>query len=123
MILHFFRKDISNNQVKANSNQNQCSTHLLSIVHTLSSIIQTTVVLCPGALVWYPPSDSKSCGSPLDLLPCAPSSLPLPELPSDDLEGRQEDLEARYYWYWITINVVRKCFLSTLVLFCIQSHI
>jgi len=58
---------------------------------------------CPGALVWYPPPSDVKYGSPLDLLPCPPSSLPLPELEKDDVEGRKEDLQARYKSYRILL--------------------
>uniref|UniRef100_H2YRP4 Mediator complex subunit Med12 domain-containing protein n=1 Tax=Ciona savignyi TaxID=51511 RepID=H2YRP4_CIOSA len=63
----------------------QCPDYLLSIAHTLGCAIQCTVISCPGALVWYQPVDAKSCGSPLDLLPCASSDLPLPDVPKQDL--------------------------------------
>ena len=91
-----FSGETMSTQVNADaaSPQSQCSPRLFPIAHTLSCIIQTTVMSCPGALVWYP-SDAKSCGSPLDLLPCPPSALPLPELPKDDVEGRKEDIRAR----------------------------
>ena len=65
--------------------------HLLPIVHTLSCVLQTTTVSCPGALVWYPPTDLKSCGSPLDLLP-----YPLPEIPVGDIAAFNQDLQARF---------------------------
>ena len=57
-----------------------------SIVYGLSSVLQTILYKNPTALVWNslgdgkgaPPSSSPLGGSPLDLLPCLPSGLPLP---------------------------------------------
>lgn len=55
-----------------------------SIVMKLCGIIQTITLRCPTALVWNWLGDGKTslfiCGSPLDILPCNPSSLPM--LPS-----------------------------------------
>nr|KAF6478103.1 mediator complex subunit 12L [Molossus molossus] len=51
------------------------------LVYGLSCMLQTVTLCCPSALVWnYSSSDSRSAspGSPLDLLPVAPSSLPMP---------------------------------------------
>jgi len=48
----------------------------------LSAIIQAIVISCPSALVWHNLGDGKCTsplnGSPLDLLPCSPSNLPMP---------------------------------------------
>ncbi|XP_070173165.1 mediator of RNA polymerase II transcription subunit 12-like protein isoform X2 [Littorina saxatilis] len=56
-----------------------------SIIMKLCGIIQTITLRCPTALVWNWLGDGKTslfiCGSPLDILPCGPSSLPM--LPSD----------------------------------------
>ncbi|XP_022102013.1 mediator of RNA polymerase II transcription subunit 12-like protein isoform X2 [Acanthaster planci] len=55
------------------------------IVVGLSLILQTVALRCPSALVWINIGEGKSLsapGSPLDILPCAPSSLPLPGPPS-----------------------------------------
>lgn len=43
-------------------------------------LLQSIVLCCPSALVWhYSLTDSRNkTGSPLDLLPIAPSSLPMP---------------------------------------------
>jgi len=53
-----------------------------SLILGLSAIIQAIVVSCPSALVWHNLGDGKSTsplnGSPLDLLPCSPSNLPMP---------------------------------------------
>ncbi|XP_071949352.1 mediator of RNA polymerase II transcription subunit 12-like protein isoform X1 [Antedon mediterranea] len=57
-----------------------CAQHR-PIVLFLSSIVQTVTLQCPSALVWINVGEAKNSnipGSPLDLLPCAPSSLPLP---------------------------------------------
>lgn len=47
---------------------------------SLSLSCQTIVLCCPSALVWhYSLTDCRNkTGSPLDLLPIAPSSLPMP---------------------------------------------
>lgn len=53
-----------------------------SLILGLSAIIQAIVISCPSALVWHNLGDGKSTsplnGSPLDLLPCSPSNLPMP---------------------------------------------
>jgi len=69
--------------------------HLLSIAHTLGCVIQCTTLTCTGALVWFPPSDPKLCGSPLDLLPGAPSSLLMPDIPAGDTEAIEDDRVTR----------------------------
>lgn len=52
------------------------------LILSLSSILQIITIRCPGALIWHNLGEGKSnsilSGSPLDLLPCAPSSLPMP---------------------------------------------
>uniref|UniRef100_A0A3P9HYA9 Mediator complex subunit 12 n=1 Tax=Oryzias latipes TaxID=8090 RepID=A0A3P9HYA9_ORYLA len=50
------------------------------LVFGLSCMLQSIVLCCPSALVWhYSLTDSRNkTGSPLDLLPFAPSSLPMP---------------------------------------------
>ena len=59
----------------------QCPQHRMVIL-ALCGLLQAITLGCPGALVWHNFGESKSnsvlCGSPLDLLPCAPSSLPMP---------------------------------------------
>ncbi|XP_067143152.1 mediator of RNA polymerase II transcription subunit 12-like protein isoform X2 [Centruroides vittatus] len=58
-----------------------CSHHR-SIVLGLSAVIQVITLECPSALVWNNIGEGKANsvlnGSPLDLLPCAPSNLPMP---------------------------------------------
>jgi len=53
-----------------------------SLILSLSAIIQAIAISCPSALVWHNLGDGKSTsplnGSPLDLLPCSPSNLPMP---------------------------------------------
>ena len=48
----------------------------------MCAILQAVTLRCPGALVWHYFGEEKKSpvlsGSPLDLLPCAPSSLPMP---------------------------------------------
>ena len=48
----------------------------------MCAILQAVTLRCPGALVWHHFGEDKKSpvlsGSPLDLLPCAPSSLPMP---------------------------------------------
>nr|XP_033799825.1 mediator of RNA polymerase II transcription subunit 12 [Geotrypetes seraphini] len=50
------------------------------VVFGLSCMLQSIVLCCPSALVWhYSLTDSRiKTGSPLDHLPVAPSSLPMP---------------------------------------------
>uniref|UniRef100_A0A8C4EVZ0 Mediator complex subunit 12 n=1 Tax=Dicentrarchus labrax TaxID=13489 RepID=A0A8C4EVZ0_DICLA len=50
------------------------------LVFGLSCMLQSIVLCCPSALVWhYSLTDSRNkTGSPLDLLPIAPSGLPMP---------------------------------------------
>uniref|UniRef100_A0A3B4Z6C5 Mediator complex subunit 12 n=1 Tax=Stegastes partitus TaxID=144197 RepID=A0A3B4Z6C5_9TELE len=50
------------------------------LVFGLSCMLQSIVLCCPSALVWhYSLTDSRNkTGSPLDLLPIAPSNLPMP---------------------------------------------
>ncbi|RXM91078.1 Mediator of RNA polymerase II transcription subunit 12 [Acipenser ruthenus] len=50
------------------------------LVFGLSCMLQSIVLCCPSALVWhYSLMDSRNkTGSPLDLLPIAPSNLPMP---------------------------------------------
>ncbi|XP_077555179.1 mediator of RNA polymerase II transcription subunit 12-like protein isoform X10 [Haemaphysalis longicornis] len=61
-----------------------CSHHR-SIVLQLSAVLQYITLKCPSALVWNNISEGKSNpilnGSPLDLLPCPPSCLPMPPRP------------------------------------------
>lgn len=63
-----------------------CSHHR-SIVLGLSAVIQVITLECPSALVWNNIGEGKANsvlnGSPLDLLPCAPSNLPMPPRPSN----------------------------------------
>ncbi|KAL3848034.1 hypothetical protein ACJMK2_018917 [Sinanodonta woodiana] len=65
---------------------NNCPQHR-GIVLSLSAILQIITLMCPSALVWNNLGEGKSsspyCGSPLDLLPCAPSSLPMPPNPQN----------------------------------------
>ncbi|XP_041119230.1 mediator of RNA polymerase II transcription subunit 12-like protein isoform X13 [Polyodon spathula] len=59
---------------------NSCSQHR-PLIYGLSCVMQTVTLCCPSALVWnYCPNESRSPtpGSPLDLLPVAPSALPMP---------------------------------------------
>lgn len=57
--------------------------HHRNMINVLSAVIQAITVQCPGAMVWHNLGDTNAAhnslfGSPLDLLPCAPSSLPMP---------------------------------------------
>ncbi|XP_037561633.2 mediator of RNA polymerase II transcription subunit 12-like protein [Dermacentor silvarum] len=58
-----------------------CSHHR-SIVLQLSVVLQYITLKCPTALVWNSIGEGKANpilnGSPLDLLPCPPSCLPMP---------------------------------------------
>ncbi|XP_063430577.1 mediator of RNA polymerase II transcription subunit 12-like protein isoform X5 [Mytilus trossulus] len=55
------------------------------IILSLSAIAQYITLLCPTALVWNNLGEGRSthimCASPLDLLPCPPSALPMPDNP------------------------------------------
>uniref|UniRef100_A0A8C5PYK2 Mediator complex subunit 12 n=1 Tax=Leptobrachium leishanense TaxID=445787 RepID=A0A8C5PYK2_9ANUR len=57
----------------------QCPQHR-PLVFGLSCMLQSIVLCCPSALVWhYSLTDNRiKTGSPLDHLPIAPSSLPMP---------------------------------------------
>ncbi|XP_076812114.1 mediator of RNA polymerase II transcription subunit 12-like protein [Clavelina lepadiformis] len=88
--------------------QQQCPAHLHSIAHTLASVIQCTTLSCPGALVWYPPVDPRTCGSPMDLLPCAPSALLLPDLDKNDEVGHHEDTTTRNVLYEKEVEIVQR---------------
>ncbi|KAI8498739.1 Mediator of RNA polymerase II transcription subunit 12-like protein, partial [Branchiostoma belcheri] len=71
----------SANPVSAVYSEVQHCCHHRAVVLGLSCILQTVTLCCPTALVWNGVGESKSSavtGSPLDILPCAPSSLPLP---------------------------------------------
>ncbi|XP_039296033.1 mediator of RNA polymerase II transcription subunit 12-like protein [Nilaparvata lugens] len=61
--------------------------HHRDIVLGLSSIIQVVTLECPTALVWNCIGEGKSSsvlnGSPLDVLPCSPASLPMPQRTSN----------------------------------------
>ncbi|KAK8778545.1 hypothetical protein V5799_020115 [Amblyomma americanum] len=61
-----------------------CSHHR-SIVLQLSAVLQFITLKCPSALVWNNIGEGKANpilnGSPLDLLPCPPSCLPMPPRP------------------------------------------
>ncbi|XP_065496636.1 mediator of RNA polymerase II transcription subunit 12-like protein [Caloenas nicobarica] len=51
------------------------------LLYGLGCVLQTVTLCCPSALVWnYSTNENKNVnpGSPLDLLPIAPSSLPMP---------------------------------------------
>ncbi|KAJ8310216.1 hypothetical protein KUTeg_012081 [Tegillarca granosa] len=66
---------------------NRCPQHR-GIILSLSATLQVITLLCPTGLVWNSLGDGKSTsflfGSPLDLLPCAPSNLPMPLGPHND---------------------------------------
>ncbi|KAK6194758.1 hypothetical protein SNE40_000324 [Patella caerulea] len=76
----------SNNQAYTNpiaamfAEYSSCPQHR-TIILNLSAILQSITLRCPTSLVWNTLGDGKLtnyiCGSPLDLLPCAPSSLPM----------------------------------------------
>ncbi|XP_056005371.1 mediator of RNA polymerase II transcription subunit 12-like protein isoform X2 [Ostrea edulis] len=65
---------------------NNCPQHR-GIVLSVCATLQIITLLCPSALVWNSLGDGKNssflCGSPLDILPCAPSSLPMPQGPQN----------------------------------------
>lgn len=53
-----------------------------SLLLSLCAIVQAVTLSCPSALVWHNLGEGKSSsslsGSPLDLLSCSPSCLPMP---------------------------------------------
>ena len=56
---------------------------LIVLLKRLGLTLINSALRCPSALVWNYLGEGKSqnsvfSGSPLDLLPCAPSSLPMP---------------------------------------------
>ncbi|GFT90511.1 mediator of RNA polymerase II transcription subunit 12-like protein [Trichonephila clavipes] len=61
-----------------------CCLHQSTILF-LSSVLQIITLECQSALIWNNVGEGKNAsvlnGSPLDLLPCAPSSLPMPQRP------------------------------------------
>lgn len=63
-------------------------------VMSLSSILQVITLECPTALIWSGIGENRSSslfGSPLDHLPIAPSTLPMPEKsPRSNMEYRQK---------------------------------
>ncbi len=66
----------------------------------MCAILQAVTLRCPGALVWHYFGEEKKSpvlsGSPLDLLPCAPSSLPMPpEVQGDNHLVRDQCLTKR----------------------------
>ncbi|XP_069105326.1 mediator of RNA polymerase II transcription subunit 12-like protein isoform X3 [Argopecten irradians] len=69
------------------SQYNNCPQHR-GIILSLSATLQVITLLCPTSLIWNTLGDGKTtssvlCGSALDLLPCAPSSLPMPPGPEN----------------------------------------
>lgn len=59
-------------------------TYFFVILSILIKILQIICIECPTALVWSGVPDGRSTlnGSPLDLLPMPPSSLPMPFMDS-----------------------------------------
>ncbi|GFV97760.1 mediator of RNA polymerase II transcription subunit 12-like protein [Trichonephila clavipes] len=61
-----------------------CCLHRSTLLF-LSSVLQIITLECQSALIWNNVGEGKNAsvlnGSPLDLLPCAPSSLPMPQRP------------------------------------------
>ena len=93
--LTFFSSNIQGNNSNHNHNQlihhnpivavfneyNNCPQHR-GIVLSLSACLQVITMSSPSALIWNNLAEGRSnspfCGSPLDLLPCPPSTLPMP---------------------------------------------
>ncbi|XP_076370100.1 mediator complex subunit kohtalo isoform X2 [Tachypleus tridentatus] len=73
------------NPLAANLAEIMSCPHHRSIILNLSAMLQIITLDCPSALVWNNIGEGKSHsilnGSPLDLLPCSPSSLPMPPRP------------------------------------------
>ena len=75
---------------------NNCPQHR-GVILSLSAIIQSLLIQCPAAFVWLQLGEAKQhsplYGSPLDLLPCAPSSLPIS--PGPDTADIRRQLHAQ----------------------------
>ncbi|XP_060562886.1 mediator of RNA polymerase II transcription subunit 12-like protein [Ruditapes philippinarum] len=60
---------------------NNCPQHR-GIILSLSACLQVITMTSPSAMIWNNLSEGRSsspyCGSPLDILPCSPSCLPMP---------------------------------------------
>lgn len=74
-----------------------------SIILTLCATLQIITIRCPAALVWNNLGDGKTscnflCGSPLDLLGCGTSSLPMPPNPHNQLVKK-------IYFLFTSLNV------------------
>ena len=68
--------------------------HHRHVVLCLSSMLHMIMLDCPAALVWNSLSSGTNqkaavqvCGSPLDILPCPPSALPVAPGPSVERVG------------------------------------
>ena len=92
MYLIFRMTSANSNQMLAQQNPlgavfqqySNCPQHR-AIILSLSAVIQCITLECPTALVWNNLGEGRSshfmCASPLDMLPCPPSVLPMPENP------------------------------------------
>ena len=75
------------NGITATGNERRYDT----LVWGLNTVIQLITLYCPGALVWYEPSDPRHHpGSPLDLLPQAPSQMLIAPSTAQFFGGEQE---------------------------------
>ena len=62
-----------------------------TLIWGLNTIMQLVTLYCPGALVWYEPADSRHHpGSPLDLLPQAPSQMLIAPSAAQFFGGEQD---------------------------------
>ncbi|XP_034195865.1 mediator complex subunit kohtalo [Osmia lignaria lignaria] len=78
--------------------------HHRDVIYSLSTIIQVITLECPTALVWNSVGEGKAPsvlnGSPLDYLPCPPTTLPSPPATTTNptlkqLKVAQENIRAR----------------------------
>ena len=105
------KKDIAVQTISFNEYLN-CNHHR-DIVMQLSCILQVIVLECPTALVWSGIGDNRSSsvwhGSPLDILPIAPSGLPMSsrmsqsyyksqlKMAEENIRLRSRQAEGRWY--------------------------
>ena len=62
-----------------------------TLIWGMNTVVQLITLFCPGALVWYEPADPKHHpGSPLDLLPQAPSQMLIAPSAAQFFGGEQE---------------------------------
>ncbi|GLG99952.1 Uncharacterized protein GBIM_06326 [Gryllus bimaculatus] len=82
-VLTAAQNQVALNPLAVTFNEYLTCPHHRDIVLALSAVLQVITMECPTALVWNCVGEGKSSsvlnGSPLDHLPCAPSTLPMPQ--------------------------------------------